>query len=230
MTNSFADFLEMCKGELNHLQQNVKDSFEKGWKPLFDYYRKHESLPVRPSTSHVALHGIHLYELSDEEAFFITSYTGSYSSWLNTDIRSGREFSNKCKQYFAERLAAALDKLPPYAGKQVFRMDAPLGTAKQVTRWFRANNGQVIHVPYFLSAAKVNYRNTPITWHIQTSAPLTHARDISSITNNMTEQEVLFKAGSYFQILEVESKSGIIDMVEVGPTPLAVKATGFYFE
>jgi hypothetical protein len=230
VTNSFYDFLEMCKGELNHHQSNVKDSFEKGWKPLFDYYRMHKSLPVRPRTQSIALHGIDLHGLSDEEAFFITSYTGSFSSWLNVDIRSGQNFSNKCKQCFARRLSAALDKLPPYAGKQVFRMDSPLGTTKQVIRWFQTNIGQVIHVPYFLSAAKVNYGNTPITWHIQTSAPLTHARDISSITNNMTEQEVLFRAGSYFQILEVESKSGLIDMVEVGPTPLAVKVTGFYFE
>lgn len=220
----------MCKGERNHHQLNVKDSFEKGWKPLFSYYRQHKSVQVRPGTGHVALHGIDLYGLSDEEAFFITSYTGSFSSWLNIDIRSGRDFSSKCKQCFAERLSAALDKLPPYAGKQVFRMDSPLGTKKQVTQWFAAKKGQVIHVPFFLSAAKVNYRNTEITWRIQTSAPQTHARDINSITNNTVEQEVLFKAGSYFQIQEVNNRSGIIDMIEVGQTPLAINGTGFYFE
>jgi hypothetical protein len=215
---SFNQFLEECKDELNHHQQNVKTSFEVGWKPLFDEYRTNKKLQNKPGNRQIVLQGLDEYNLSDEEAFFILSYTGSYSSWLNNDWRNGWSFDSKCKQYFAERLNLALDKLPCFNDEYVFRMDSPMGTKDQVIKWFHNQIKQVIHVPHFLSTSKDNYENTEITWHIKTMSNNSMARDLALLTNNKVEKEVLFKNDCYFQIVNINSEKGIIDMEEVPAT------------
>lgn len=226
----FNQFLDECKDELNHHQQNVKTSFEKGWKPLFDEIRKNKKLQDTHRNRHIVLQGLEEYNLSDEDAFFILSYTGSYSSWLNSESRNGRDFDTECKRYFANGLTLALDKLPYYNDEYVFRMDSPLGTKEQIIEWFNAHKKGIICVPYFLSTSKDNYENSEITWHIKTMKNNSKARDLALITNNDTEKEVLFKRDCFFRIVSVDSESGIIEMVEVEKALNAIKVTGFYHE
>jgi len=227
---SFNQFLEECKDELNHHQQNVKTSFEQGWKPLFDQFRKDKKLQDAHRNRHIVLQGIEEYNLSDEDAFFILSYTGSYSSWLNAGLRNGRDFDTKCQRYFASKLTLALDKLPCFNDEYVFRMDSPLGLKGQLAKWFNGNKGRVIHLPYFLSTSKDNYENSDITWHIKTMKNNSTARDLALVANNDTEREVLFKRDCFFQIGSIDGETGIIEMQEVEKTSNAIKVTGFYFE
>jgi hypothetical protein len=43
---SFTQFLDKCKDQFNHHQQNVKKSFEDGWKPILDKFREDRKLPT----------------------------------------------------------------------------------------------------------------------------------------------------------------------------------------
>jgi len=76
----FIQFLDECKGEYNQHRQNVKNSYENGWKPILEQYRIKKALPDTMRIRNIELSGIDKYKLTDEEAFFILSFTGSYSS------------------------------------------------------------------------------------------------------------------------------------------------------
>src|SRR5436190_2907442 len=106
--NSFSSFLDICKEEPNHHQQNVKTTFEEGWKPLFDEYRSTGELEKKFGNKHIVLSGLKEYSLTDEEAFFILTHTGSYSSWINHLLRDGYPLDTDCKKYFAQNLNNAL--------------------------------------------------------------------------------------------------------------------------
>lgn len=226
---TFNSFLAACKDEINHHQQTLKKSFEQGWIPLLRHYRTNRVLPEKPSTKHIILEGLFEYNLTDEEAFFILTHTGSYSSWINRPLRDGHPFDNVCKEEFANRLDKSLDKLPPYVGENVFRMDSPLGLKEDVCLWFKKNIGSIVNVPYFLSTSKDNWENTEIIWDIQTMGTNSKARDLRLITNNDTEKEVLFKRNSSFMIMSVDEESGIIKLNEVENPGMATNLTGFYF-
>lgn len=229
--NSFTEFLECCKDELNHHGQNVKDSFENNWLPILQDFRNKKELPTHHRYNHLVLEGIFRHSLSNEEAFFILSHTGSYSSWINGSLRSGRQFDTQCQQYFADKLNEALSKLPCFNDKKVYRMDEPLtDDIEQVFSFFEKNNGKVMRTPYFLSTSKDNWENTSLTWDIKTLQEDSKARDLSLITNNNTEKEVLFKGDSYFKIKGVNRGSKIVFMEEVSECTMDADLVGFYFE
>jgi hypothetical protein len=228
---SFNDFLECCKNEVNYNGQNVKDSFESNWSPLLKEFRTNKKLPNLPGYRHIVLNGLFDYSLSDEEAFFILSHTGSSSSWVNNSLRNGRQFDTLCQQYFAEGLSNALNKLPSYSNKQVYRMDEPTtDNIEDVFSWFERNQGEIVRTPYFLSTSKENWKSTLITWSIKTLPANSNAKDLSLITNNDTETEVLFNCNSYFKILGINSAEKLIEIVEVPESRKAIDLTGFYFE
>ncbi len=226
---TFDSFLAACKDEINHHQQTLKRSFEQGWLPLLKHYRTHRRLPEKPNTNHIVLKGLFEYNLTDEEAFFILAHTGSYSSWINQPLRDGNAFDSVCKEEFATRLDNSLDKLPPFADKNVFRMDSPSGIKVEVCSWFKENIGSIVNVPYFLSTSKENWESTEVTWDIQTMKSNSKARDVCLITNNDTEKEVLFKRNSTFMILSVNEDSGTIQLKEVDSFVSAINLTGSYF-
>jgi hypothetical protein len=229
--DTFINFLEECKRDLNHHQQNVKESFEEGWLPLFTHFRSTGTLPIKPSTKHIVLNGLTEYNLTDEEAFFILAHTGSYSSWINQPLRNGQLLDSICKEKFAENLDKSLNKLPPFNCENVFRMDdSPLGTAQEICSWFKKNIGKVIIIPYFLSTSKENWDNTEITWKIKTMQANSNARDLQLITNNDIEKEVLFKRYSSFKIISVNENTGIIEMEETSNSNSSISLTGLYFE
>jgi len=226
----FIHFLDECKEEYNHHQQNVKRSYEIGWKPIFDQYRIKKSLPDAIGYRSIELSGIDEYKLTDEEAFFILSFTGSYSSWINLPLRNGYLLETKCKEFFASSLEKALEKLPSYNEGYVFRMDTPTGSKSVVLNWFEANIEKVITTPYFLSTATENYENTEITWHIKTLPNDSKGKNLELLTNNIPEKEVLFKRNALFKIKEIDHEKGIIEMEEVVQSDNSIKLTGFYFE
>lgn len=226
--SEFEAFLENCKDEQNHHQQNVKNTYEKGFKPLFDRYRK----GITETSKHISveLRGLTEFSIDDEEAFFILAYTGSYSSWLNDNLRNGLPLNTNCKKYFATRLCEALDKLPSYNNNIVFRMDNPSGEKKTILSWFGNNIGKTIKTPYFLSTSKDNYGNTEIVWKIKTLNANSFGKDLDLLTNNKIEKEVLFKCNAHFAIQDVDMKIGIIEMQEVLEQDNYIELTRLYFE
>ncbi len=226
---AFLQFIEQCKSDLNQHQQNVKETFEI-WKALFSKFRESGELPHEGNTKNIRLRGLNEYSLTDEEAFFIVGHTASYSKWINQPLRDGNKFDNSCKEYFANSLGKALDKLPIFNSQKVYRMDSPLGEKNQVMHWFEKNNKKIVQTPYFLSTSKNNWNNTDITWHITTMKTNSNARDLFLITNNATEKEVLFKRNSFFKITKVNCDEGIIEMNEVNRAASFITLIGFYFE
>jgi hypothetical protein len=170
------------------------------------------------------------YKLKDEEAFFILAFTGSYSSWINLPLRNGYPLETECKKYFADCLDNALDKVPCFNDRYVFRMDTPIGSKQNLLDWFKNNIGNIVTTPYFLSTSKVNYENAEITWYIKTLKTESKARDLELLTNNAIEKEVLFKRDAFFKILKVDHAEGVVKMEEVEKPENSVKLTGFYFE
>lgn len=228
ISQEFQTFLENCKGEVNHLQQNVKFTYEKGFKPVFDRYRN--DIKGMPKHSQIELKGMIEFSIDDEEAFFILAYTGSYSSWLNSNLRNGLPLDTECKKYFAKRLTDALNKLPSCNNNTVFRMDTPSDEKRTVLNWFNRNIGKTVRTPYFLSTSKDNYNNTNIVWKIKTLETNSFGKDLNLLTNNKVEKEVLFKCNAYFEIQSVDKTKGIIEMQEVLKQKNYIELTRLYFE
>jgi hypothetical protein len=60
--------------------------------------------------------------LTADDGFFIKTYTGSCSSWVNSEKRNGQSHNSEYKQLYAAGLECALQKLPAFVGK-VLRME-----------------------------------------------------------------------------------------------------------
>jgi len=189
------------------------DSFRKGNKTHFEHYC-----------------GILECNLTNEEAFLILAYTGACSSWLNDDKRNNLEYSSEGKKLYADSLNETLTKLTSFNDAIVFRMDSPSGDSKEILRWFKRKVSSVFTIPYFLSTAKEDYQNTPITWIIKTLPNNSLGKDISNITNNKYEKEVLFRRNSCFQITKVQIGKAQVFLEEVGASSVInFSLTGFYF-
>lgn len=225
---TFNKYLEDCKDDVDDHNQNLKRTFEEGWLPLFEQYRTTKTLQLKSTINNIVLSGLIEYNLTNEEAFFILAYTGSYSSWINQPLRAGQLLKSICKTRFAEILEKSLDKLPSFNCNYVYRMDSPDGLSQEVITWFKKIINKIVKVPYFLSTSKDNWESTDIVWKIKTMQANSNARDLHLLTNNCTEKEVLFKRNSYFKVLSVNEKNGIIEMEETDNIDFAYILTGLY--
>jgi hypothetical protein len=205
------EFIEVCGDENDNHRQTMKSLFEKAWKSWIDDYYDEES--KEPRVIEIKRLG-----LTAEDGFFIWSYTGSSSSWLNCDRRNGQEHSSECKRLFADCLEKSLGKLPAYTGT-VWRWEEADENLKKFN-WFKERIGRTIAIPYFLSTAKDNRSADPMLWKIE-AIENGNSRDISLISNNQFENEVLFIHGSKFEITGVGKDDKTIYMKELSPDTLA---------
>ena len=204
----FEKLLNECNGEENFHGLTIRQSYE-GYLPWFEAYRTGDkSLDDN-------LKGMIENGLTEEEAFFILAYTGSASSWVNSELRDGHLPSTKCKEVFVNKLNQALAKVSSFNGNIAFRMDEPHSNSEEVLKWFHSKIGSKFKVPYFLSTAKEDYNNSSIVWQINTLTEGSFGKDISQLTNNKYEKEVLFRTGSCFEIIKVDEKKNYIHLNEV---------------
>jgi hypothetical protein len=152
--------------------------------------------------------------LSVDDGFYIWAYTGSTSSWLNSDKRNCNEYSCNCKLNFANGLVAALLKIPPFAGI-VWRWENADDKLRKFN-WFADHIGLTVTVPYFLSTSKDNVSGDPMLWEIITIKN-GNARDISRISNAPCENEILFLPASKFKIVGVGKDLRTVFMEELPP-------------
>ena len=177
------------------------------------------------------LNGMVENNLTEEEAYFVLAYTGSASSWINSELRSGKTPLCICKQSYIHYLDKSLEKIAPSKNPIVYRMDSPYGDTKEVLKWFKKNKNKVINIPYFLSTAKEDYNNSPIVWKINTLSQNSYGKDISNLTNNKTELEVLFMRNAKFKIVNVDYASSIIFLSEVTQeSEFQYNMTNYYFK
>ena len=112
-------------------------------------------------------------------------------------------------QNFAAVLRDALDKLPDYSGRVVRGIDlAP----KRLSRY---RPGDIVTEPWFTSATKgTPYRGNTL-FHIRSRT----GKDISTLSADPDEREVLFRNRTRFRVLDVEfdDQNGytLIDLEEV---------------
>lgn len=222
---SFNDFMNVCGKTLNHHSLDIASSFG-SWKKLFDKVRSGSKEKLSPGISQPVVQGITTYGLSDEEAFFILSYTASFSSWINSSLRNG-DCLTECQDYYANGLELALSKLPRCNCKYVYRMDEPLRNKTEELKWFESKKGRLIKIPCFLSVAKSNWDNTELTWKISTVSNRSNVIDLAQCRNNSTEDEAVFKRDSLFEIKGVKGELIILQEVESAFTPV-IEMVGNY--
>jgi hypothetical protein len=94
------EFIKMCEDVKDHHQVTMKRLYDKAFKSWIDDYANEP--PKEPRVAALKEQG-----LNAEDGFFIWSYTGSSSSWLNSDKRNCNNHCSDCKLYFADFLEAA---------------------------------------------------------------------------------------------------------------------------
>lgn len=208
MSLSLEDTFRLCDGERNHHGLTLARSYE-GFEAWFAAFEN--------GSDKFDLHLTYMRELGipKEEAFFILAYTGTHSSWINSELRNGEELSSRCKQAFAESLDQVLRKLTSFNNQIVYRMDIPHDDDEETRTWFDQHVGAKFEVPYYLSTAQKDYHNTPVVWKIQTLAADSFGKDISKLTNNEFEREVLFRRHAKFEILGIEHGTGYVMLQEL---------------
>jgi len=216
------NILSECDNEKNHHGQILRKTYS-SFQNMFDKYRKGDK-SLDPN-----LKGMKDNNLSEDEAFFILAYTSSYSSWINSNLRDGDSLNSNCKKKFAGYLDQVLDRMPSVKGEIVFRMDSP-GNDKKLLTWFEKHYGKKFLIPYFLSTAKEDYKNSDVVWEIITLDQNSKGKDISELSNNKFEKEVLFKLNSCFQIDGVDRLNKYIHLVELPSNEkIDFKLVGLYY-
>lgn len=199
------EFIQQCGDVEDHHQVTMKRLNDKAFKSWIDDYVNEP--PKEPRV--VALKEL---GLSAEDGFFIWSYTGSCSSWLNSDKKNCNKHSSDCKQYFSDALETALRKLPAYEGK-AWRWEEA-GENLNKFNWFKQHIGLTVRIPYFLSTSKDDITADPMLWEIATISG-GNARDITKISNAPCEQEILFIPDAKFMIMSVRNDNRTVVMQEL---------------
>jgi hypothetical protein len=223
VSKEFESLLTLCDEEKDFFRLTVRESFEKGFLPWFESYRNGDK------SFDDNLKGMTENGLSEEEAFFILAYTGGSSSWINLELRNSNLPKSKCKGEFVKRLNDSLSKVKSFDNDMVFRMDNPPGENEETLTWFQGKIGSKFRIPYFLSTAKEDYENSELVWQIKTLNQNSLGKDISRLTNNKYELEVLFQTGSCFEIIGIEKERRYVHLNEIfSHSKVDFELTGFY--
>tara|TARA_R110000751_G_scaffold307242_1_gene427846 strand:+ start:3420 stop:4070 length:651 start_codon:yes stop_codon:yes gene_type:complete len=209
---------DICSDDKNEYGISLNDAFER-WK------KNRENNVI---SEYQNIQGLEKKGLEKTEEFSIYQYTASFSNWINSSFRNDQKLDTNCKKEFANLLDNALKKLEGFDNEIVYRMDSPYASQKEVIKWFKAKKGNIIQVPNYLSTAKENYDNSHIIWKIKTLSKNSKGKDISDITNNKYEKEVLFERNSCFVIKEIDEVNNIIHLEETDTSQNSIKMIGNY--
>lgn len=209
---------ETCNDDKNEFGISLKEAYDK-WK---------KNRANNKSTEFQNINGLSKKGLDKIEKFSIYQYTSTFSNWINHNYRNGQELDTDCKKEFSNLLDNALKKLDSFDDDVVYRMDSPYPEKQEVFKWFKSKKESVIEVPNYLSTSKDNFDNSPIVWKIKTLLANSKGKDISELTNNRFEKEVLFERNSCFYIKEIDESSSMIFLEEVNRTSNAIRMNNFY--
>ncbi|MEN5088582.1 ADP-ribosyltransferase [Sphingobacterium faecium] len=152
-------------------------------------------------------------KISAEDAKHIVSYTGFTSGLLNLSIINKNIADTCLLMEHDAKLTHSLGLLSPFNNQQVYRMQIDMDYDSLIAdykNFFSSNIGQVIRSHHYLSTSKNDWKTTNVVYIIKTLSKNSNARDISKVTNNADENEVLFIKGTNFLIREVKEECGVL--------------------
>jgi hypothetical protein len=175
--------------------------------------------------------GINDNKLSKSEAFPIVWYTTRGFNFINEDLRNNK-LSNlrNDKNLYSKILQECLNKVSSMNNAIVYRMDTSYANNDEdIKDWFRLNIGKTIKTNHFLSTSKEDWeQDEKITWEIKTLPLNSKGKDISNISDNAEELEVLFKRNTVFRIKNVSEK--YIHLEELSQRKADILLFGNYWE
>ena len=148
--------------------------------------------------------------MSDEGAFAVHAYTRhEMVGPLNRALRlGGPELVDLAPQ--AGALVSGLNELPPHVGTVSRRVDFHGDPSRLQAFLGRFHEGAHITEPSFLSSSKVDAEHPRSTFagEVEMRIESRTGRDVEAMASIGREREVLFKAGSQFEITGVEMGPG----------------------
>ncbi|MEV6624704.1 toxin glutamine deamidase domain-containing protein [Amycolatopsis sp. NPDC051106] len=148
--------------------------------------------------------------MSDDGAFAVHAYTRQEMVGpLNRALRfGGPELVDLAPQ--AGALVSGLNELPPHVGTVSRRVDFHGDPSRLQAFLGRFHEGAHITEPSFLSSSKVDAEHPRSTFagEVEMRIESKTGRDVESMASIGREREVLFKAGSQFEITGVEMGPG----------------------
>jgi hypothetical protein len=140
-------------------------------------------------------------------------YAGFSSNTYNAGLRGNPTAANLKSE---EELNLELDKLESYANKTAYAHDTHTRIPFNIlSKWYLKRIGQIVEFPNFLSSSNYKWAGQNDTvYEIQTSDK-SKSRYISNVVGKPSEQEVLFKSYSLFQIQSVDDETSTIYLKEV---------------
>ena len=148
--------------------------------------------------------------MSDDGAFAVHAYTRQEMVGpLNRALRFGSpELADLAPQ--AGALVSGLNEMPPHVGTVSRRIDFHGDPARLQAFLGRFHEGAHITEPSFLSSSKVDAAHPRSTFagEVEMRIESKTGRDVESMASIGREREVLFKAGSQFEITGIEMGPG----------------------
>ena len=198
-----------CNREKIKEAKSVDDIYAKKYAPLTEEYLKK---PARTANLVDVING----SVSLANADAISNYSGELSKALNRAIRGNYlDFTVKVAAY-DEVLLKALQSLPHHNDQTVYRMTKYVEDITPYAIYFDSKNGMVLSDPCYMSTSKDEWTSEKLVYEITTLQSDSNARDISRLTNNAIENEVLFIKGTRFLVKSILKKEDrlIVEMKE----------------
>jgi hypothetical protein len=156
-----------------------------------------------------------LYNLKTEESdniirdTIIAHYKSIGYRYLNEILLNCKNDNNEYINDYTYLLNKVLDELPKYQDKVVYRWD---NTPEDGTKFLIEKRPKFIQIPQYWSTSKIckPERNQFI---VKTSNN-TSAYDVSHISENKFEDEVLFKPNSIFSVKDISNKIIYLDEID----------------
>lgn len=177
----------------------MNDSYKESI-PHFDQWFAEYRKDKTKHAEHLA--GMDRYNLTEEEAGYVLTYTGFCARWVNPPFRAGhRSPINPEVLEYANNLKQTLDKIPSYNNQTVIRNSPCTLNFKKAL--IEQPIGLILRVPFFLSTSKDKWPSQGDSdeyWEIKTADTNSKAKDICDLTSNSYENEVLFNQGTLVRI------------------------------
>jgi hypothetical protein len=166
------------------------------------------------------LDAIKLYDLSIEEASIIYMYTNHqiYNN-VNYQLRNRKVKVDEDVEEYKNLLNNSLDKLPSVNNMTIYRdINNPDDEIKGAMHYYIRNIGAKIICKDFMSCHKSDSRwsdeETGFQMVIKTNKN-SRGKDLSNITYNVEEKEVLFKSGTFFFVDDVNIEKTTVYLTEM---------------
>ncbi|HEY8931329.1 MAG TPA: ADP-ribosyltransferase [Mucilaginibacter sp.] len=146
------------------------------------YKRKHVPLTaayLKKPDDHANLEDVQSGKVSIEHGDAISNYSGGLSDPVNGALRGDYiGYTVEIKAY-DKALSAALESLPSWNNKTVYRMVKYVEDITPYEAYFNRTLNKVLHEPCYLSSSKEEWEEEKVIYKIKTLKKDSHARDVS---------------------------------------------------